>query len=183
MSKEPSPTCVGDHQAAPQVPEEGRAPELAAAGDGGQVLDEHGLVPGLEGPKGPRAAVGEGAGVGLAVVLGPLGDAQGHHEGALHLDLDVGQGVEERGFGHQLLVQGVLQADGAAVGPADRQLGLQGRVQEQGVTCGDSSRGGGDTSAVSPQQSSPSPLPPSPSSQSPRSHRATTGSRGTGAKT
>lgn len=74
----------------------------------------------------------------LPVELGPLRHPQGHHEGALDLDLDVGQGLEEGGLGHQLLVHGVLQADGAAVRPAAHQLRLQRRVQQQRVPWGQS---------------------------------------------
>lgn len=51
----------------------------------------------------------------------------------LTFDLQVGQRVEQRVLGHQLLVDGVLETHGAGVGARHGQIGLHGWINEQGV--------------------------------------------------
>lgn len=60
---------------------------------------------------------------------------EGGGQAALTFDLEVRQLLQQRAFGHQLLVDGVLKAHGAGVGARHRQLRLHGRVDEQGVRC------------------------------------------------
>lgn len=52
---------------------------------------------------------------------------------SLTFDLEVGQRVEQRVLGHQLLVDGVLETHGAGVGARHRQIRLHGWINEQGV--------------------------------------------------
>lgn len=51
----------------------------------------------------------------------------------LTFDLEIGQLIQQRALGHQLLVDGVLKAHGAGVGARHCQIRLHGRVNEQGV--------------------------------------------------
>lgn len=106
--------------------EDARGPHLVFLGKRREVLDVRGFVLRMERAEGSVAVVRKGPGVHFPMVLGPLRHTQRHHERTLNFDLDVGQRVEEGRLRHELLVNGVLKANGSTVGPTHGQVRLHG---------------------------------------------------------
>lgn len=114
--------------------EDPSCPQLCPRGERWQILDVGRFTSGVHCAEAAVVPMGKSPRMVLAMVLGSLRHSQWHHEWALDFDFDVWQRVKEWGLCHQFLVQRVLETDGPAVRPADRQVWLHGGIQEQGVT-------------------------------------------------
>lgn len=108
--------------------------QLTSCGKRGKVLNISGFVPGMYCTEASVVPMRKCPRMCLSMIFSPVCHPQRNHEWTLNFDLDVWQGVKEWWFCHELLVHGVLQADGSAVCSAHCQVRLHGWVQKEGVT-------------------------------------------------